>query len=443
MSVAPALDAAALDSGAPAMPGVRGRWIGLAILSFVYMLNFMDRQILSVLIEPIKRDIHVNDTDMGLLTGTLFAIFYSVITIPIAMLADRASRVRIVAAGCFLWSIFTGLSGFATSLLHLAVARVGLAFGEAGGVAPSLSILSDIFPPRRRVVAMAMFMSASPFGVLIGTMGGGFIAAAWGWRATFKAAALIGLVTVPILLLLVREPERGRFEQRRADAPRTSLIDTVRLYFKLPSLSWLALAAGLFAVIGNGLLTWMPAVLMRGYGASVREVALYYGPLVGLGLVTGTWTSGALVNRLSARSMRWYALVPAIAILLCAPLFALALMSGSWGVALAWLFVPIALINFGIAPTMTVVQNLAPPDARSTASALLMLVLNFVGIGLGPLIVGAASDALRPTMGTDSLRYGMLATLVPVMVLCGVAFLLASRSIERDHDRVASGEVHG
>ena len=413
----------------------RGGWTALGILSFIYMLNFMDRQLLSILIEPIKQDIAITDTEIGLLTGTIFAIVYSIITIPVAMLADRTSRVNIIAAGCFLWSLFAGLTGFATNILHLAIARVGLAFGEAGGVAPSLSLLSDFFPPNRRVLAVSLFTSSGPLGALVGTMGGGLLAMQFGWRVTFQVAGIVGLVMVPILLLAVREPLRGRFEARRP-APSKSFGYTLRLYRDLPTLRWLAMSAGLFAIVANGLFTWMPAVLMRSYGVPIGDVALYYGPLVGVALITGNWISGVLVVRLGRRSLSYYAWVPGVAILLCIPTLAFALALDSWQWTILCLFVPIALCNFGIAPTLTLVQNLTPPEVRSTASALLLLVLGLLGIGLGPLIVGAASDWLQHTHGGDSLRLALLVSLIPVMLLCAFTFYMVARHVIADQHAV-------
>lgn len=414
----------------------KGGWIALGILSFIYMMNFMDRQLLSILIELVKRDIAISDTQIGLLTGTLFAIVYSFFTIPVAMLADRAHRVGIIAAGCFIWSIFVGLTGFATSVLFLAVARVGLALGEAAGMAPSLSILSDYFPPKRRVVAVSLLTSAGPLGAMVGTIFGGLLAVQYGWRATFHFAAVIGLIMVPLLLILVREPLRGRFEQVQAPKPG-SFKDTISLYLHLPSLRWLAISAGLFGIVANGLFTWTPALLMRSYGVSIRDVAIYYGPVVGLGLIAGNWLSGAFVSWLGARSIRYYAWVPAVAMLLCAPALGLSLSIDSWKLTIFSLFLPIALCNFGIAPTLTLVQNLTPPEVRSTASALLLLVLGLLGIGLGPLLVGVVSDWLQPTMGDDSLRYAIFFSLIPMMLLCVATFYMAGRHLTVDQASAA------
>lgn len=428
---------AALEARQGAGIIVKGRWVGISLLMLVYVLNYADRQILAVLIEPIKAEIHLSDTQIGLLTGTLFALFYSFVSIPIAMLADRKNRIRIVAAGCFLWSLFTGLSGLATSFIALAVARIGVAFGEAGGVAPSLSVLGDYFSPRRRVLAISLFTCGTPLGILAGTMAGGLIAEAYGWRTVFLLAAATGIAVVPFLLVFAPEPPRGNFEAPKEKVEPLSLGQTIMLFFRLPTLGWMAIACGLFAIIGNGLITWMPAVLMRAYGASVRDVALYYGPVVSISLMLGLVFGGSLVSWFTRFSLRAYAIVPAIAMLVCAPLFALTLMAGSWQMALVWMFIPTALINFVVPPALTLVQNLAPAEARSTASAVLMLVLNLVGIGIGPVLIGSISDRLVTSMGDDGLRYAMMAGLIPAMILCALALFVAATRIVRDHDRVA------
>ncbi|MDP3908587.1 MFS transporter [Novosphingobium sp.] len=419
---------AALGSGM----AVHGRWTGVILLTLAYIMNFLDRQILAVLIEPIKAEMLLSDTQVGLLTGTLFAVFYSCITLPVAMLADRANRIRIIAVACFLWSFFTLLTGFATSFALLAIARIGVAFGEAGGIAPSLSVMSDYFPPERRVLAVSLFTSATPVGLMLGVIGGGLIASAYDWRMAFYIAGGAGLVLAPLLYWLAPEPPRGNFEARPRGAAMPFMA-VVKLFIASPTLRWMALASGLFAISANALITWMPALLMRGYDASPQEVALYYGPVVGVSLMVGLFASGGIIARLVGRSTRAYAVVPAIATLICAPLTGLALMSDSWQMVLVWSAIPMALLNFPVPPALTVVQNLAPPEARSTASALLLLVLNLIGIGLGPLLVGAISDILVETQGDDSLRLAMIATMVPIMVLTAGALYMASRTIAAEH----------
>lgn len=424
--------------GATPHSAVRRPWLGLSVLMVVYVLNFMDRQIIAVLIEPIRRDIPMSDTEIGLLTGTLFAVFYGIVTIPIAMLADRYNRVRIVAVACFLWSSFTALSGFATSFLVLAIARIGVAFGEAGGVAPSLSVLGDYFHPKKRALAIAIFTTGSPIGILAGTMIGGLAAAAFGWRAVFIGAGVIGILVIPLLLLLAPEPVRGTFEKGgKLEGKPPSLWWTIKLFFRLPTLGWMAVSCGLFAMAANALITWMPALLMRTYGMSLQEVALYYGPMVGISLMLGLLFSGAIVTRFAQRTPKAYGVVPAVAVLICAPTFAAALLAPTWQTALMLLFIPVALINFVVPPALTLVQNLAPATARSTASALLMLVLNLVGIGLGPLLVGAVSDAVSAGMGDMGLRYAMIVTMLPIMLMTSASLFIASRYIKADLAKVA------
>ncbi|MFM5953189.1 MAG: spinster family MFS transporter [Novosphingobium sp.] len=419
-------------------PGVavRGRWIGVILLTLVYVMNFLDRQILAVLIEPIKAEMRLSDTQVGLLTGTLFAVFYSCITLPVAMLADRWNRIRIVAVACFLWSAFTVLTGLATSFALLAVARIGVAFGEAGGVAPSLSLMSDYFPPTRRVLAVSLFTCATPMGLMLGVVGGGLIANAYDWRVAFYIAGGIGLVLAPLLYVLGPEPPRGNYETRPRGAAMPFMA-VARLFVASPTLRWMALASGLFAISANALVTWMPALLMRGYGASPQQVALYYGPLVGVALMIGLFASGGIIARFAHRSVRAFALVPAVATLLCAPLTGVALMADSWQSVLMWSAIPIALLNFPVPPLLTVVQNLAPPEARSTAAAMMMMALNLTGIGLGPLLVGAMSDLFAADQGGDSLRLAMIFTMVPVLVLTALALLMASRTIAAEHELLA------
>ena len=426
------------DTAATEAPSARA-WLALALLAFIYMLNFMDRQILSVLIEPIRRDIGFTDTQIGLLSGTLFAVCYSLLSVPIAIFADRSNRVRIVAASCLLWSAFTGISGLATTFAMLAVARVGVAVGEAGGVAPSLSLISDFFPPKKRMIAISLFMCCNPVGVLVGTTGGGLIAAHWGWRAGFLAAAIVGIAVAPVLLMMVREPVRGRFDAPATRERRTTFVQTLKLFVRLPSLAGLVVACIFYAALSVGFLTWMPALLIRGFGASVSDVALYYGPVVGISLIIGTLLSGMAVSRFERHSITAYALVPAAALVVCAPLLWFAFMSSDWRIMIVWLAVPIALMNFVIAPALALVQHLAPADARSTASSLLMMSMSLVGVGIGPLLIGFVSDHLAAEHGTQSLRHAMIVVLVPAAILTSLLLCFVARGLTRD--RLRTGTV--
>jgi predicted MFS family arabinose efflux permease len=420
-----------------------GRVNGLAGLSFVsiaYMLNYVDRQMLSVLIEPIKREIDISDSQIGLLTGTLFAVFYTLLSLPIAVLADRVRRIPVVSVACFAWSVFTGLSGLAATFLQMAIARIGVAVGEAGGLSPSLSLISDYYPPRLRARAVGVMTAFAPIGVMIGAIGGGLIAEAYGWRMAFIIPAVVGVVVALAMFFLAPEPVRGAFDRPSlADQPRTTFVDAAKLFFKMPSLAWAALSGGLCAAITNAALGWFPALMMRGYGASLQDVALFYGPVVGLGLMCGAFASGWTVSALLGRSVRVFMLVPAGAMLFCAPLLYAALSVESWQLMLAISFPLMILVSATIPPIVAFSLEVAPPDARSTTSALLMVIVNLIGIGIGPLMVGAASDFLRPSAGDDSLRLALLTTLFPTMLLATVTLYVASRYIGRDRVRAADG----
>jgi len=410
----------------------------LAVLALTYVLNFADRQILTVLIEPVKAELHLSDTVIGLLTGTAFALFYVTIGIPIGWLADRYNRIRIVAAACLAWSLFTAACGVAGTALQLALARMGVGVGEAGCTPPALSLVSDYFPEARRAFAVSIYTAGGPIGVFLGTALGGWIAALFDWRTAFLVIACFGVVVAPLLLLVVREPQRGRLDEEYTSSHQPeSLLVTARRFYRYPSLGFLAIACGCSAFVGYGLLNWLPAFLMRIRTMSVQDVGIYYGVVAGLTLAFGTLLGGVIVSRYCQRYPRAYALVPAVGFLVAAPLFAAAIHMPSWPLTLALIVLPLILINMFVGPALALIQNLVPPNARSTTSAMLMLVLNLIGLGGGPYAVGAISDWLAPVHGTHSLKFAML-SLAPAMLLAALAHYAVSRCVERDLARAAT-----
>lgn len=416
-----------------AVPGAPGQWRALLLLGIIYALNYADRQVLAVLAEPIKREMLLTDAQLSLLTGTLFALFYSVLSVPIAFWADRVSRVRIIGVACFLWSLFTGLSGLAASFVQLAVARVGVAVGEAGGAAPSISLISDLFDRKSRVRALSLFTAASPVGILLGTMGGGMIAAWFDWRTALLCLSVVGLVAAPLLVLLVKEPVRGQFEDPgQAGLAPQSFTTTLGEFFRRPSLRWLLIAMGFYSAAGNAVLAWTPALLIRQYDARLGDVATYYGLVVSISFFLSLVGSGLILERLLRRSERAYVLLPAACMVICGPLFVVALMMHSWAMVVAMLFIPLLLLNSLMNPALALVQELSAPQARATATSLLLLALNLVGMGLGPLIVGLASDALHPFVGEESLFWTLI-ILVPLeTALCALCLLACSRHVPKE-----------
>jgi MFS family permease len=401
-------------------------------LAVVYGLNFMDRQLLSILAQPIKQDLGLSDTQVGLLSGFMFAIFYSVLAIPVARLADRTNRVRIVSIGCGLWSLFTIGCGIATGFVTLALSRIGVAIGEAGGTPPSYSIIADYFRAHERATASALFSLGAPVGVMFGAFIGGWLAASYGWRAAFLALGMVGLVIAPLLPFVVREPERGRHDAQVPAAPdgrseTPSLTALIRLFLSSRLLLLTAVGSGLSSFTGYSLLMWLPAVLIRNMGMSLYEIALYYSLVSGGCLALGSWLGGVLIDRFGRTSPGAYGLIPALASLLAIPFVLLALAMPSWPTALTLFAVPLVLGIVYMPAAAAVVQNNLPADCRATGIAILLLWCNLLGLGCGPLCIGLLSDLLAPAYGTQSLVVA-LQWLIPVFLLSAACLFAAARA---------------
>ncbi|MBV8681725.1 MAG: MFS transporter [Caulobacteraceae bacterium] len=414
-------------------PTGRYAYLVAGTLAVAYTCNFLDRQFLSVLAEPVKRDLHLTDTQLGLLTGLMFALFYTAFGIPVAVLADRSNRVRIVAAACTLWSLFTAACGFAGSFVVLAAARIGVGVGEAGGSPPSYSILSDYFPPHRRGRALALYSLGVPFGSLFGAASGGWIAAHFGWRTAFKALGASGLLLAPLILLVVREPRRGRLDPPGAmSRPRASVASAMLAFVRKPALGLTALSAGLTAFVGYALLNWTPAFLIREKGMTLIEIAVWYSTVSGLTTAAGTWLAGWLVDRLGPARPAAYALVPGFCMLLALPFLPAMIGAHDWRTALAFVVGPSLLIITYLPAALAVIQNGVEPAQRAVAGSILLFILNLIGLGGGPLFVGAISDHLKPRFGEHALMHALL-WLAPFYVLTFLCQLAAAWFLERDH----------
>ncbi len=414
----------------------RYRYYVLAALLVVYTLNFLDRQFLTVLQEPVKKSLHLSDTQMGMLTGLVFALFYTVIGIPVGILADRINRVRIVSVASGLWSLFTAACGFATNFLSLAIPRMGVGIGEAGGAPPSYSIVSDYFPPRQRGTALAIFSLGVPFGTMFGAISGGYIAHAFGWQAAFKALGVVGLIIAPIFYFTVREPRRGHFEGGAA-AHAGNPLAAIGLFFSRPMLAFTALSCGLTAFVGYGMLNWVPSMLVRAKGMAIQDMGLYYGLMSGVTGAIGTFGSGWLVDKLGAMRPRAYAMVPAVSILLSLPFLVAAVYAPTWQLTLLLLAGPALLNNMYLAPALAVVQNAVPPHQRVVSGALLLFILNLVGLGGGPVFVGAMSDHFKAAhagaanASAIGLEMGLL-SLAPFFILAFLSQCVAGHFIARE-----------
>ncbi|CAN5419048.1 MFS transporter [soil metagenome] len=411
-----------------------GARITLAMLCFVYVLNFLDRQLISILAKPIQDSLHISDGQLGLLTGFYFALFYCFIAIPIGWLADRTSRTRVLAVACAVWSGATAACGMVGSYGQLVVARMMVGVGEAGGVPPSYAIISDSFPRERRTTAMAIFNLGPPLGSALGVAFGASLASAFSWRIPFYAIGAIGVVTALAVYLIVREPDRGQTDIQPAALPagaaNIGIVATIAQFFGNPLLLMASLASGAGNFITYGLLNFTTLFLMRDKGMALGEVAIWYALVVGIGMSAGIYASGRIVDRFAAGSKAAYATVPAVSLILALPFFLGFAWAPTWQVALLFLCVPMFLNSFFLSATITFVQSEVPPERRVISGALLLLVMNFIGLGLGPTYVGMASDFFRPAYGAHALQAAYYA-LAPMYLIGAALFLLLARLIRR------------
>ncbi|WP_339346022.1 MFS transporter [uncultured Sphingomonas sp.] len=405
----------------PARPGVT-----LAMLLLVYSFNFLDRQILSILAQPVKADLRLTDAQLGMLGGLAFAILYSTLAIPLALLADRTSRTWVITVSLAVWSGFTALCGAAGSFTQMFLFRLGVGVGEAGGVAPSYALIADTFRPEWRARALAIYSLGIPLGAAAGVLLGGYIAAAVEWRTAFFAVGIAGLAIAPAFRWLVRDPPRAAATTDREPIGRVFAILAVKPAFWL-----LAFGAAAGSMCGYGVAFWLPSLMMRSFGLTLVGTGQFIGALLLSGGVAGILLGGTLGDRLGARDRRWYTLLPALCYVAGTPLFIAGVLSGSATAAFALFVVPQALVYVWLGPVLTAVQHLVPAHMRATASASFLLINNLIGLGLGSWVIGRLSDTLVPTYGAQSLRYAIAAGLCLYLV-AGALMALASRRLARD-----------
>jgi predicted MFS family arabinose efflux permease len=410
----------------------RQAWIALGVLWFVYVLNFLDRQLLGILAKPIQDSLGVTDTQLGLITGLYFAMFYCVLAIPVGWLADRSNRVRVLSAACAVWSAATVGCGLAANYAQLVVARMTVGIGEAGGVPPSYAIISDYFPPERRGTAFGIFNLGPPVGAALGVAFGASIAAAYGWRTAFLALGAVGIVAAAVTWLVVREPKRGGLDRTpaRGAAAKAGFRATAATFFSNPALVLASLAGGAAQVVTYGFGNFTVLFLMREKGMTLPDVALWYALVLGVGMSAGIFVPGWLVDRYAARSKQAYALVPAIGLALAIPFYLGFVHAPGWPMSVLMLFGLVLLIYSYLSPVVALVQLETPPNQRVMAGALFLLLINGIGLGLGPTYVGAVSDWFRPTHPEHSLQMALY-TLTPFFIIASVMFLGIARLLRR------------
>jgi len=398
----------------------------LVMLLIVYTFNFLDRQILSILAVPIKADLELTDTQLGALGGLAFALLYSTLAVPLALLADRTSRTWVVTISLAVWSGFTAVCGLATSFWQLFAARLGVGVGEAGGVAPSYALIADYFPSASRARALAVYSLGIPLGSAAGVMFGGYIAQTIEWRTAFIAVGLVGLLVAIPFRLIVREPARDR---TASGGPGLGAV--FRLLARKKSFWLLSFGAASSSLCGYGLAFWTPSVLNRSFGLDLTTTGQFYGGVLLIGGVAGVLAGGLIGDRLGAANRAAYARLPAIAFVLAVPLFAAGFLSNDAKTAFLLLLIPQALAYVWLGPVLSVVQHLVPAEHRATASASFLFINNLIGLGLGTLVLGALSDAMTAPFGEEALRYAMVAALGFYLV-AALLMWLASRHLQRD-----------
>ena len=399
----------------------------LALLLLAYIFNFLDRQILGILAGPIIADLKLDDAQFGAIGGLAFALLYSILGVPLALLADRTSRSKVIAGAVAVWSAFTALCGTATGFGQLFFYRLGVGVGEAGGVAPSYALIADYFPPQRRARALAIFSLGIPLGLAGGTLIGAYLAAWIDWRAAFLAMGIAGLVLAPAILFFVPDVKRTA----ASASPLMPLSRTFSIVARKPAFWLMAFASSFSSLAGYGLALWTPSVLERSFGLGLIERGQFLAALFLIGGTAGVFAGGWLADRLGQADRRWYARLPAIAWLITAPTFALGLLATDPWLAWPLLLIPNALNILWLGPVTTAVQHLVPQPMRSTASASFLLINNLIGLGVGPTLIGALSVLFKERFGDEALRYAAV-SVVGFYLVAALLMLLAVKRLQAD-----------
>ena len=422
----------------------------LFLLVVVYTFNFLDRQILAILSPAIQKELGINDAQLGLMRGMSFAIFYSLLGVPIAFLADRFNRTWIITISLTIWSAMTAVCGLAQNFWQLFFARMMVGVGEAGGVAPAYSIISDYFEPKKRARAMAIYSFGIPIGSAVGIVFGAIITTMLSWRAAFVIVGIMGIILAPIFRLLMREPVRGVYDSAKAKTDAPKISEVIKVLVSKPSFWTLSLGASCSSMMGYGLFAWLPSFFVRSYGdilpqalswlpsfliphgaGPVLYAGYYYGMMLLVGGILGIWMGGQISDRLGAKSKGAYALVPAVSFLLALPFFILGTMSNNLVVSFFLYIIPTALGLVWLGPVISAFQHIVPPNMRATASALFLLINSLIGIGLGDFLIGLISTLLKEQYGQESLRYSIMSGTI-FYVLAAILLFISSKLLPKD-----------
>ncbi len=412
------------------------RYLVLGILTAAYVSNFVDRQVINVLAQYIIDDLEISDGQFGMLSGLAFAFIYTTLGIPIARLADISNRRNIIAISITIWSVMTAVCGAAQNFAQLFMARFGVGVGEAGCSPPAHSIVSDIFPANQRATALSIYSLGVYGGILVGTIGGAYLVRYLDWRTAFVVVAIPGIFLAALVRIVIKEPPRGMAESRKDVAP-PGFFRVLKFLWERKSFRHLSFACALHAFVSYGIGNFMPLFLGRVHGMPIIDVGWYYGLIAGVGGLAGTFFGGWMSDRVANRSgdKTWYLWIPLISTVLAIPfaLITFLLMPNGVSAALSYLL-PVFCGGWYLAPCIASTHFLVGIRMRAMASAILLFVLNLIGLGLGPMLTGFVSDFLTPTFGTDALRYAMSIT-VMVNCWCALHYYLATGTIKADFEK--------
>lgn len=406
----------------------------LALLVTVGIFSWVDRNIFSILLEAIKQEFHFSDTQLGLLGGVAFGLFYASVGLPIAWLADRYNRRNIIAISLGLWSAMTAMCGLTTGFWTLFMSRMGVGIGEAGGSPPSQSLISDYFPPERRGFALGVMFTYIPLGFLVGFLVGGWINEFFGWRTAFLVVGLPGVILALLLRFTLREPPRGHSENLQHSEPPPSIPSSIRYFLARPSLRHLPLAGAIHGVGAWGAGVWMPAYFIRVHGMTSGEIGTWMALIFGIAGSIGAFYGGYIADFIVKKTgdVRWSAWFSSIVILLTIPFSIMVYLWPTPIPALLFFIFPILVGHMFLGPVTGMIQNLAGVRRRAMAAAFYLFLANLIAMGGGPLIIGIISDLFHARFGDGSLRYSLLVLTVVTSLWAALHFFLAAKTLKED-----------
>ena len=412
----------------------------MGLLFFVSFFNYMDRYMLAVLLPSIKDDLSLTDTQIGFISGLAFTLFYATLGIPIARLADRYSRRRIIAVALAVWSVMTAACGFAQNFIQLALARVLVGVGEAGASPPSHSLISDCFPVSKRARAISIFSLGAPIGILVGFSLGGWLSQNFSWRIALYVVGIPGIILAGLILRFLYEPTRGAADGIDDDGETVPVGTAIAALLQTRAYRHMCIATGLYTVLYLGVIQWIPSYFTRSFGFGIATVGTWLALILSVSQLLGMLLGGYFADRFGKRDLRWYAWVPMWAMLISTPIFAVTFLTKNATVAFVSLFFPFMIGVMQGPPSFAAVQGLADLRMRATAAALFLLIVNLIGGGIGPQAVGILSDQLGQRYGDDSLRYALLYVSLLFGLWAAIHYYLSSRTIRDDFKIHRSGE---